>query len=277
MKESVYDFSQVDQVTDAQYYVQVLEEISRLESIRECKHLMLQFLNVHRGQRLLDVGCGLGDDAREMACLVGENGRVVGLDRSQVMIAEARKRSESWCLPVEFLVGDAEKLDFPPESFDACRSDRTLIHLNAGQALDEMIRVTKPGGNLVVFEVDAEGISFDNFRSALTRKIVQFHSANYRNGTIGRQLPRLFKERGLADVTFRPHSVVYPFPFFKRIYSGVLTKAQEAEVITATESMEWFNEAVEAERRGTFLFVIPGFIVTGRKPKRGMGLSDTRT
>jgi SAM-dependent methyltransferase len=231
---------------------------------------MLQFLNLQRGHRLLDVGCGIGDDAREMARLVGESGRVVGLDSSQVMIAEAQKRSESWGLPVEFVVGDAENLDFPTESFDACRSERTLIHVNAEQALDEMIRVTKPGGSLVVFDLDAEGISFDNSRPALTRKILQFHSGNYRNGTIGRQLPRLFKERRLVDVTFRPHSVVCPFSFFKRIYSGVLIKAQEEEVITATESMEWFNEAVQAERRGMFLFVTPGFIVAGRKPTQGI-------
>ena len=266
MKESVHDFNQVDQVTDAQYYIQFLEEISRLESVRDCKRLMLQSLGVQGGQRLLDVGCGLGDDAREMAHLVGDSGRVVGLDSSQAMIAEAQKRSEGWDLPVEFIVGDAEKLDFPSESFDACRSERTLIHLNAGQALDEIIRVTKPGGRLVVFDLDAEGISFDNSRPALTRKILQFHSDNYRNGIVGRQLARLFKERRLTDVTFRPHSVICPFPFFKRIYTGVLIKVQEAKVITAIESVEWFNEAVEAERRGMFLFVVPGFIVSGRKP-----------
>lgn len=85
-----------------------------------------------------------------MAHLVGDSGTVVGHDSSHAMIAEAQKRSEGWTLPVEFILGDAKKLDFPSESFDTCRSERTLIHLNAGQSLDEITRVIQPGGRLVV-------------------------------------------------------------------------------------------------------------------------------
>jgi ubiquinone/menaquinone biosynthesis C-methylase UbiE len=200
----------------------------------------------------------------EMARLVGKTGRVVGVDSSQVMVAEARRRSEG--LPADIVVGDAENLEFPARTFDACRSERAFMYLDAGRALDEMIRVTKPGGRLVVFDVDHDGISIDSPRPAVTRKMVQFLSDNHRNGIVGRQLKRFFMERGLIDISFKPHSHVLPFSFFKRLCSGSVIKAQEAGVITKSDGEQWLNELADADKRGFFLMVVPGFIVGGRKP-----------
>ena len=264
MKETVHGFREVDHAADAQYFIQFLDEIGSIESVRQGKRLMLEVLGVRTGHRILDIGCGVGGDVIEMARLVGKTGKVVGLDSSQVMVAEARRRSEG--LPTDIVVGDAENLEFPAHSFDACRSERTFMYLDAGRALDEMIRVTKPGGRLVVFDLDHDGISIDSPRPTVTRKMVQFLSDNHRNGVIGRQLMRLFKERGVTDITFKPHSHILPFSFFKRLCSGPLIKAQEAGVITKIEGEEWFNEMAHADNQGFFLMVVPGFVVGGRKP-----------
>jgi ubiquinone/menaquinone biosynthesis C-methylase UbiE len=61
---------------------------------------------------LLDVGCGTGGDVRALAELVGPRGQVVGIDSSEVMIAEARSRSAVAGLATEFRVGDAHHLRF---------------------------------------------------------------------------------------------------------------------------------------------------------------------
>jgi ubiquinone/menaquinone biosynthesis C-methylase UbiE len=265
MKDTVHGFRQVDQATDAKYYFQFLDELSMLRSVRECRDFMLDMLDVRRGYQLLDIGCGVGDEVRAVARLAGNTGKAVGLDNSQAMIAEATRRSEGSGLSVEFVVGDAEHLEFASESFDGCRSERTFMYLDAGKALDDMIRVTKPGGTVVVFDLDHEGISIDSSRPALTRKLIQFLSDNHRNGIVGRHLRRLFQERGLADVTFKPHSLICPFSFFSRLYRPMLIKAQQAGVITPTEGSEWFREMAEADKRGVFLMVVPGFIVSGRK------------
>jgi ubiquinone/menaquinone biosynthesis C-methylase UbiE len=269
MKETVHTrgFRQVDQATDPQYYFQFLDEFGALESVQECRGLMLQLMHIHAGYRLLDVGCGVGDGVREMARLAGEKGHAVGLDNSHMMIAEAQKRSEGLGLSVEFIAGDAENLDFPSDSFDGCLSERTFMYLDARRALEEMIRVTKPGGSLVVFALDHDAISIDSSRKELTRKIVQFHSDNHRNGLVGRQLARLFKEQRLTDLTLKPHSLVCSFSIFRHVYNRLLMSAEEDGVITKTEGKEWFDEMAEAERRGVFLFVEPGFIVGGRKPR----------
>jgi ubiquinone/menaquinone biosynthesis C-methylase UbiE len=268
MKDTVHGFRQVDQATDAQYYFQFLDELSVLRSVQECRELMLDTLDIRRGHRLLDIGCGVGDEVRAMARLAGDTGKAVGVDNSRVMIAEATRRSGASGSPAEFLVCDAEHLEFDAESFDGCRSERTFMYLDAGKALDGMIRVTKPGGRVVVFDLDHEGISIDSSQPALTRKLVQFLSDNHRNGIVGRHLRRLFKERGLTDLTFKPHSLICPFSFFSRLYSRMLIEAQQAGLITPTEGSKWFNEMFEADKRGVFLMVVPGFIVGGRKPWR---------
>lgn len=58
---------------------------------------------------------------RALAALVGQEGRVVGIDASETMLGVARERSRASALPVEFTVGDAFALDFPDDAFDACR------------------------------------------------------------------------------------------------------------------------------------------------------------
>ncbi len=81
------------------------------------------------GERILDVGCGCGDDLRRLAPLVAPNGCAVGVDSSQSMIDEARQRSTGCELPPQFELGDAAHLRWRSDYFDACRADRVFQHL----------------------------------------------------------------------------------------------------------------------------------------------------
>jgi ubiquinone/menaquinone biosynthesis C-methylase UbiE len=100
---------------------------------------------------VLDVGCWAGDGLRSLAEFVGATGRVVGVDTSKAMLAEARARTEG--LAVECRVGDAHRLEFATDTFDACRADRVFQHLERPrEALAELVRVTRPGGWIVVMD-----------------------------------------------------------------------------------------------------------------------------
>ena len=73
------------------------------------------------GERILDVGVGPGLLARDVARLVGETGRMVGLDNAPAMVAAAAQRLSD--LPqAQVLQGDAGRLDFPDAAFDAAFS-----------------------------------------------------------------------------------------------------------------------------------------------------------
>ena len=125
----------VDRTADPQQYVNYLDQASGGKSTKLFKQHTFALMGAREGSHLLDVGCGTGEDVRAMAQLVGPGGRVVGVDSSQTMIAEARKRSDGSPVPVEFYAGNIYQLDFADNTFDASRADRVSMRPQAGRPL----------------------------------------------------------------------------------------------------------------------------------------------
>jgi len=98
------------------------------------------------GERVLDVAAGTGTSS---AALAHRGATVVALDFSPGMIAEGRRRQPK----IEFVEGDAEKLPFGDDEFDAVTISFGLRNVEHPKvALAEMYRVLKPGGRLVICE-----------------------------------------------------------------------------------------------------------------------------
>ncbi len=116
-------------------------------------------LLVRRGGRLeggtaLEVGCGRGEGLRIILERFGA-GRVVGIDVDPAQIERARRRlGDRWGDRVELRVGDAARLDFPDESFDAVFDFGILHHVPEWrEALREARRVLRPYGRFYYEEV----------------------------------------------------------------------------------------------------------------------------
>jgi ubiquinone/menaquinone biosynthesis C-methylase UbiE len=194
-------FSNIDATSNPTEFVEYMDDANSMDFFRAAKRRTYDLLALRPGDRVLDVGCGAGEDVRALADIVGPSGYAVGIDASQTLSDAARRRSADGSVVADFFVGDAEHLDFPDASFDACRSDRVLQHLaTPSSAVSEMARVLRPGGRVVVFEPDTGGLMIDAPDKEVTRRITAFRGDVVRTGWIGRQLPRIFKTAGLLDV-----------------------------------------------------------------------------
>src|SRR5690348_15062672 len=86
-------FSNIDAATNPTEFVRFMDDANSMEFFRSAKERTYTLLALQAGNRVLDVGCGTGDDVRALARIVGPTGRVVGVDSSQTMIEAARRRA----------------------------------------------------------------------------------------------------------------------------------------------------------------------------------------
>lgn len=263
-------WTNVDHTLDPSSYVQYLHTAGGLPGVQAYKRQIVGLMDIHEGDQVLDVGCGVGDDVRTMAQLVGPTGRVVGVDQSTQMIDEARQRAAGSDAPVQFEVADAHHLPFPDGTFDCCRGDRTFQHLDdPARALMEMLRTARSGAKVVIGEPDWETMIVNASSRAVTRKVLNFMCDTWRNGWMGRQLPGLMKGAGMVDVAVVPAVLASSdYALVAHLAQLRATAERVAEIggITRTEAAMWLEDLERAGREGRFFGAIMIVIAAGRKP-----------
>jgi len=260
-------FRNVDQTEAPDNAVRFLDAMNTTQEVQEMQRLSNALLEVGEGSRILDAGCGLGEPTRALGALVGRTGQVVGVDQSESILAEARHRTEGTGLPVEYRVSDIHRLDFPDNVFDACRSSRVFIYLeDPRQALSELLRISKPGGRVVIFEPELDSWVLDGPDRNVVRKVIHFWTDQLRNPWIGRQLAGMFHSLGAHEVTYHPVVGTWNLPKLEAFgVRSVLDKAVLEGVVTRTQADDWLRFMEESERNGTFTGAMVGMIVRGVK------------
>ena len=149
-------------------------------------------------KRILDVGCGPG----ALASAVADTSPVVhvtGVDASAARIAEAISHDR-----VALTVGNAHHLDFEDESFDVVYCRFLIEYLqDKQQAINEMVRVTKPDGTILLQDLDGQLLWHHPIDSDTEQTIQRAVSALESEGfdpMVGRKLFHFCRRAGLGDI-----------------------------------------------------------------------------
>lgn len=163
------------------------------------------YAGILKGHHVLDLGSGAGNDCFVARQMVGENGRVTGLDFTAAMIEKARENlKKTGFRNIEFVQGDIEKMPFSDSSFDVVISNCVLnLVPDKQKAFAEIYRVLKPGGHFCISDVVLEGTLPANL----------LNEAEMYAGCISGALPReeymgIIEDRGFSGISIMTEKIV---------------------------------------------------------------------
>jgi len=118
-----------------------------------------QYAGIEKGHHVLDLGSGAGNDCFVARSIVGETGKVTGLDFTDEMLVKANEnRNKLGYTNVEFVKGDIEEMPIPDNSVDVVVSNCVLnLVPDKNKAFSEIHRVLRTGGHFCVSDVVIKG------------------------------------------------------------------------------------------------------------------------
>lgn len=167
------------------------------------------------GLDLLDVGCGPGTITVDLARLVAP-GRVIGIDRSDDVLAQAAAYAAEQHVDAAFETGDVYALAYDDASFDVVHAHQVLQHLSDPvAALVEMRRVTRTGGVVAARDGDYSSFSWAPLDPRLDRWLEIYRAVARRNQAepdAGRFLKKWALDAGYTDVRCSSSTWTYAEP-----------------------------------------------------------------
>jgi len=253
-------------------HVASLELRGRTTAHVRVRRRFLRFVPVRAGQRVLEVGCGTGAVARDLARLVGPQGLVIGVDPSRTMLAAARALATAHPLRrrMRWRVADGVALPFADGRFDTALAITVLLHVaDPAAVVGELARVTRPGGRVGVQDQDFGTVAVTHPDRALTERIMTGVAAHmYEEPHSGRRLPGLLRSAGLEGIrlltdVFQDTTLK---PFAKNFLERRAENAVRFGIVDSTTAQTWLDGFTALVADGSFVLTVNFYGAVGVKP-----------
>jgi arsenite methyltransferase len=182
--------------------------VARLGALYESADIQRQrravrdILALRPGARGLDIGCGAGHLACELAEVVGPDGHVIAMDPSSQMVQATAARADNLGVPVETRVGDAGALPVDTASLDFVTATQVLEYVHdVPAALAEIRRVLKDRGRVAIVDTEWRSCIWEASDRELVDRVLDAWRDHFVHPDLPRRLAALLRASGFADVT----------------------------------------------------------------------------
>jgi arsenite methyltransferase len=167
--------------------------------------LPTEFAKIKEGDTVIDLGSGAGNDAFVARKLTGENGKVIGVDFTEAMIARARDNAEKLGLNnVEFRQGDIEDMPVTSGKADVIVSNCVLnLVPNKKKVFSEVYRVLKPGGHFSISDIVLEGAL-----PAKWKEVAEFYAGCVSGAIQKKEYLAIIEAAGFKNITLQKDKAV---------------------------------------------------------------------
>ena len=187
-----------------------------------------QFAEIKKGDHVLDLGSGAGNDCFVARAIVGETGKVTGLDFTDAMISKAIENAKKLGFAnVKFVKGDIEEMPLPDNTFDVIVSNCVLnLVPDKSKAFSEMLRVLKVGGHFCVSDVVIKGVLPENLR-----KDAEMYAGCVSGAVSINEYMGIINKSGFKNATIHKQKVI-------SVPNEILSRYMETDDITRFENGE---------------------------------------
>jgi arsenite methyltransferase len=232
----------------------------------------LRVLALQPGERILDIGSGPGLLVAEMAEVVGQSGRVTGLEISDSMLALGRRRCADPSIRdrVAFVKADAVALPFPDGTFDVAVSTQVYEYVaDLKAAFAELHRVLRPGGRALIIDTDWDSIVWSATDQERMQRLLTAWTKRFADPYLPRTLTRQLQDAGLhvrhrdVLVLFNPE---YDPDTFSAANGEIMADfAVTQHAMTRDEAQSWIQDLQRLGREGRYFFSLNRYLFLASK------------
>ncbi len=233
------------------------------------RRVTLDALTVQPGQNILDAGCGSGFLTYELANLVGNNGTVMAIDKSEEMIDATMERCTGLG-QVTSRIANVKELPFDDNHFDAVTCTQVLLYVgDVAKAIGELSRVTRNGGRVAILETDWRSAIMHSHHPELTDTIFTAWDKTVPSPNLPGRLSRLMHEAGI-NVTHKEaipllNTDFDPGNFSVSSLNWLSGNAYKRGAISKEQSALWRDDLEKLGDQGEYFFCVNRFLFIGSK------------